>query len=91
MKLIEIDSHDQIELWPGRRLFLTNTSGSQLVSLPKGSMSAMAFQRGRSQIAFGNVGRTTVMVNGATTHVDLIVAAIVEMERPVAALVREVK
>lgn len=78
MRTIDITKADSVEIWPGRRLL----AGTLLVQLPKGAMDVSFVGAMTSTLAFGSPTRSSVLITGGTAHVDLIRAAIVEMERP---------
>lgn len=83
MRLINIDEHATVELWPGRKLFLGNPDGMQLVSLPRQAMSSSLYST-NGFIYFGTAARSTVQITGTKTKGRLLALAdaILEMERP---------
>ena len=80
MKIIDITDNTNVELWPGRRLYI---GGDSLVTLPKGSMSRL----GRT-ISFGSATRTSCQLVGSADKIDAVFTAIVSAEAPNEGVVR---
>lgn len=85
MKIIDLSKVATVEVWPGRRLYFATNDGVQLVALPKGQMSQLG-----TTVSFGNVGRTTVRLEGSARMAKAIALAIIEQEMPTADVVRKV-
>lgn len=84
MRLIQLDDHATVELWPGRRLFLGNPDGMSLINLPRSAMTASLFNQKIGFIYFGTAARSTVQISGSKAKGRLLALAdaITEMERP---------
>lgn len=84
MRLIQLDDHATVEIWPGRRLFLGNPDGMSLVTLPKSAMSVSLTNQKSGFIYFGSAARSTVQISGSKAKGRLMALAdaLVEMERP---------
>lgn len=83
MRLIQIDEHDTVELWPGRKLFMTGPNGTSIIALPRTCM-VLTLHPKNGFVHFGPSGRSTVQVTGsrAKGRLEALAAAIVEAERP---------
>lgn len=84
MRLINIDEHATVELWPGRRLFLGDPEGMSLVTLPRSAMSVSPSNSTTGFIYFGTAAHSTVQIRGSKAKGRLLALAdaIIEMERP---------
>lgn len=85
MRVINIDEHSTVEVWPGRRLFLGSPSGMLLINLPRAAMS-VSLHNEVGYIYFGTAARSTVQITGSKAKGRLLALAdaIAEMERPTA-------
>lgn len=82
MKLIELNEANDIELWPGRRLFYRDKDDNPvIVGLPRGAMRVAVHGR-RAHVYFGSTERTGLQLSGNHTRVGALADAIVELERP---------
>ena len=82
MKLIELNDANDLELWPGRRLFYRDKGDNPvIVGLPRGAMRVDVHGR-RAHIYLGNAERSSVQLSGNHTRIGAIADAIVELERP---------
>lgn len=79
MRTINITNARNVEVWPGRRLYVPGDSAT-LVALPKGGMI-----RSAKSLAFGSATKTTVTVVGTEGMIAALFDGIVDMERPDAA------
>jgi len=84
VRLFDLDSMHEVELWPGRRMYFTDDDGVNIVNLPRGAMTTLKMKR-KIQLNFGNASGTTVQINGPAAEMSLLAAAIVDLERPKAA------
>lgn len=84
---INLDEHRVVELWPGRKLFLSSPDAEvKIVNLPKGSVR---YEPGAvsDHLYFGAPGKTTVIVRGSakkgrvSAMMDTIIAAEAPKER----------
>lgn len=84
MRLIQIDEHATVELWPGRKLFLGNDDGMSLITLPRSAMSVSLSNGTTGFIYFGTAAKSTVQITGSKAKGRLMALAdaILEMERP---------
>lgn len=74
MRTITITDIPNVELWPGRKLYLP---GKLLVSLPRG----MVDRSGRV-LSFGSATKTSVTVTGSQQQVDNLFALLIDAEAP---------
>ena len=77
MRIINLTDNKNIEIWPGRKLFI----GDAIIALPRGSV-AIRHGRTMSELTFGSVNKTTCQVLGTDDVITALWDHIVSVERP---------
>lgn len=87
MRTITLKGYRTMELWSGRRLYLSGNGEGLVVKLPGGAMS-LTTNTVNGRIGFGSATKSSVIVEGANAQVQLLFDAIVTQERSGAVTLR---
>ena len=78
MRHIDIKKARNVELWPGRRLFVEEDDGTSLFTLPRSAMSQYG-----TTLSFGTLAGVTCQVHGTKEAIARLTEAIISNERSV--------
>lgn len=84
MRLINLDDHAVVELWPSRRIRLTrgpDGGGDEILSLPRGQ-ARLSHAKASSQVFFGTASQLTIQLAGPRAKIEALWAGILAVERP---------
>ena len=81
MRIIDLREGAELELWPGRKIQVTNGDSWSLLALPRGGMSLTLGQK-RGAISFGTMAKTICTIQTSNELAKTIYTAISDMERP---------